>query len=473
MKKAPCLLLPLCLAAAAGVKAAPPLPPGLIPGPVDETFQVPSLPPGLDDTDNAASFDRPLGSTDGDTLGIDVSGFTEYRYGQRLRSTDLNEQTAINEIRLHLASEYRNDQWSIEAAADFLYDDTAANQRIDLETGDGWLDLRRLNLLLTPTSEVDVRIGRQILTWGTGDLLFLNDLFPKDWDYFRGRDLEYVKAPSDAAKLSWFTNIANVDVVYTPRFDPDRFIDGERQSFWNDVTGGLVGQDGVIDVDQPNDWFRDDEVAIRLYRNLQGLEVALYAFDGFYKSPAGYDPTTDRFLFPRLRTFGGSLRSALGPGVFNAELAYWDSRDDPDGTNPFVENGENRYLLGYEWEAVRNFTVGLQYYVEQMHHHDAYLANLPPDSPRRDEFRHVISTRLTALLLSQNLKLSWFSYYTPSNADLYVRPEVNYRIDDRWSIEVGANWFDNGDNELFADLGQFKFNSNVYGMIRYSFVGGM
>jgi hypothetical protein len=49
---------------------------------------------------------------------------------------------------------------------------------------------------------------------------------------------------------------------------------------------------------------------------------------------------------------------------------------------------------------------------------------------------------------------------------------VNYRIDDRWSIEVGANLFDNGDNDLDADLGQLKFNSNVYGMIRYSFVGG-
>jgi hypothetical protein len=85
----------------------------------------------------------------------------------------------------------------------------------------------------------------------------------------------------------------------------------------------------------------------------------------------------------------------------------------------------------------------------------------------------VISTRLTALLLSQNLKLSWFSYYTPSNADLFIRPEVNYRIDDRWSIEAGANWFDNGDDELFADLGQLKFNSNFYGMIRYSFVGGI
>jgi hypothetical protein len=433
----------------------------------------PHLPPGMGGTDAGQSSTDSLAGIEKAALGIDVSGFADYRYGQRVRSTDLNEQTSINEARLHIATEKQGDRWSVDAAADFVFDDAAPSQQIDLESGDGWFDLRRLNLLWTPAPDVDIRIGRQILTWGTGDLFFLNDLFPKDWGYFLGRDLEYVKAPSDAVKLSWYTDIANIDVVYTPRFDADRFIDGERQSFWNGVAGGLVGQDGVIRVHRPDDWFNDDEFALRLYRNLQGVELALYGFDGFYKSPAGYDQVSDRFLFPRLTTFGASVRAPMGPGVFNAEFAYWDSRDDPDGTNPFVDNGENRYLLGYEWEAARDFTVGLQYYVEQMHHHDAYLAGLPPGAPPRRENRHVVSMRLTALLLSQNLKLSWFSYYTPRNADLYVRPELNYRVDDHWSVEVGANWFDNGDNELDADLGQLTFNSNVYGMIRYSFAGGI
>jgi hypothetical protein len=462
------LVIP-CLSGAA--MAAPPLPPGLAPGSENSSAPAPRLPPGLDGTDAGPAFAGSPGSREEAAL-VDVSGFLEYRYGQRVRSTDLNDQTSINEARLHLAAEKRSDRWSLDAAADVVYDDVATSRKIDLESGDGWLDLRRLNVLWTPAPDFDLRIGRQILTWGTGDLVFLNDLFPKDWSYFLGRDLEYVKAPSDAAKLSWFTEVANIDVVYTPRFDSDRYIDGERQSFWNDVAGGLVGQDDVIQVDKPDEWFKDDEIALRLYRNLKGAELALYAFDGFYKSPAGYDPVTDRFLFPRLRTFGGSVRTPMGPGVFNAEFAYWKSRDDPDGTNPFIDNGENRYLLGYEWEAARDFTVGLQYYVEQMHDHGAYLASLPPGTSERHEFRHVISTRLTALLLSQNLKLGWFSYYSPRNGDFYARPELNYRIDDRWSVEVGANLFDNGDNELNADLGQLKFNSNVYGMIRYSFVGG-
>ena len=50
-----------------------------------------------------------------------------------------------------------------------------------------------------------------------GDLLFINDLFPKDWvSFFVGRDDEYLKAPSDSLKASFFNELFNLDFVYTP-----------------------------------------------------------------------------------------------------------------------------------------------------------------------------------------------------------------------------------------------------------------
>ena len=41
-------------------------------------------------------------------------------------------------------------------------------------------DLRMASLTFSPADWMDVRVGRQVLTWGTGDLLFLNDLFGDD-----------------------------------------------------------------------------------------------------------------------------------------------------------------------------------------------------------------------------------------------------------------------------------------------------
>ena len=40
----------------------------------------------------------------------------------------------------------------------------------------------------------DARVGRQVITWGVGDLLFINDIFPKDYEaFFSGRPMEYLK----------------------------------------------------------------------------------------------------------------------------------------------------------------------------------------------------------------------------------------------------------------------------------------
>ena len=110
------------------------------------------------------------------------------------------------------------------------------------EKGDG--DLREAWFFKRPFDFMDLKIGRQILTWGTGDLVFLNDLFPKDWQsYFIGRDSEYLKAPSDAAKISLFSELASIDLVYTPQFDPDRYITGEYISYWDATAASHAGQD--------------------------------------------------------------------------------------------------------------------------------------------------------------------------------------------------------------------------------------
>ncbi|MDP2851847.1 MAG: hypothetical protein Q8O23_00405, partial [Gallionella sp.] len=50
-------------------------------------------------------------------------------------------------------------------------------------------ELRELYVDYT-ASNWDTRIGRQVITWGLGDLVFVNDVFPKDHEaLFSGRPL--------------------------------------------------------------------------------------------------------------------------------------------------------------------------------------------------------------------------------------------------------------------------------------------
>jgi hypothetical protein len=315
---------------------------------------------------------------------------------------------------------------------------------------------------------MDVKTGRQILTWGTGDLIFINDLFPKDWNaFFIGRDEEYLKAPSDAVMVSLFTGLANLNMAYSPRFDADRFIDGRRISYYNSTLERLAGRDAVVKVEKPDDWFEDDEIAMRIYRNIRGYELAAYTYTGFWKSPAGTDASSGRATFPNLAVYGASSRGGIFNGIGHTEFGYYDSEDDQSGDDPLIRNSEFRILLGYEQEVAKELTVGIQYYLEHMVDYGDYRRTLPAGIPRADEDRHVFTLRLTKLLMNQNLTLSLFTFYSPSDKDAYLRPKIQYKIDDHWSAELGGNiFFGEEDHTFFA---QFKKNSNVYGGVRYSF----
>ena len=402
---------------------------------------------------------------------LGLTGFWEIRGGLRTHREYHQSDASLGETRLQLDFQKTFRKITFRLVGDLLYDPVADHHTIDLEAGEGWLDLRQANVSLSPLKFMDVKVGRQVLTWGTGDLLFINDLFPKDWQaFFIGRDVEYLKAPCDALKVSLFTKLANLDVVFTPRLDADRFIRGERLSYWNGMLSRQAGRDAIVRTDQPNECLRDHEWAARLSRNVAGYELAAYGYWGYWKSPGGLDPVSGRATFPRLSVYGASARGQLGRGIANIEAGYYDSRQDRGGDDPFVNNGQLRLLCGYEQDLpqiAKDLTLGVQYYVEWMMDHDDYVAALPPPMRRADEDRHVLTFRMTKLLMSQNLKLSLFAYYSPTDSDAYLRPNASYKIDDHWTVEVGGNvFFGQRDHTFF---GQFEKNTNVYAAARYGF----
>ncbi len=395
-----------------------------------------------------------------ETLPFELHGFLEARGGLRTQDDPHESKTAtLGETRLQLHLFKVLDWAKFRIKSDFLYDGV-------MEGAD--VDLREASAILTPFEFMDLKVGRQILTWGTGDYIFINDLFPKDYkSFFIGRDDEYLKAPSDAFKASFYTKAINFDFVYTPRFNQDRFIDGKRLSYFNPQLGRLAGEDAVIYPRKRDEWFEDSEIALRLYRDIKSYGLGLYGYNGFWKSPVGFDPQAGKATFPRLSVYGLSARGKVWNGIGNIEMGYYDSRDDRSGKDPFVPNSQFRFLAGYEQELAKDFNMGVQYYLELMLDYGAYKRTLPRGSQAADEYRHVITLRLTKLLMYQNLRLSLFTFYSPSDQDVYMRPNIHYKITDHWSAEAGANIFFGEKDHTF--FGQFQNDTNVYLGIRWGF----
>ena len=390
-------------------------------------------------------------------LPIETHGFYEVRGGYRLQEDKYEKDMSIMEGRFQFDLFSYFDWGDVKVKGDVLG---------DLVTEEVDFDLREANIFTRPTDFMDVKVGRQVLTWGTGDLIFINDMFPKDWQsFFIGRDTEYLKAPSDAAKVSLFGESVNLDIAYTPRFNPDRYISGQRISYWNPNLGRTAGRDAIVHPDEPEEWFSDSEIAARLYKNIDNYELAFYGYRGYWKSPGGQNLEM-KAIFPDLNVYGASLRGSVGKGIGNAEIGYYESAEDQSGNNPLINNSEMRYLVGYTREIAKDFTMGLQYYIEQMLDYGPYKRNLP-SGPARDRYRHLTTLRLTKLLMNQNLRLSLFTYYSPSDKDVYMRPNANYKVSDNLAVELGSNIFFGDYPHTF--FGQFRDNTNIYAGLRYSF----
>lgn len=453
----------LCLASAAAA-TEPALPAGL--GGATVQTEEPSLPMGLGGPETAPKRGSKQEASAWDAL--DVGGFYELRYGHRLSGTGSYKDTTLGEARFQIDVEWSTDWATLNLTTDLVADQVLANGAVDLENGEGWIDLREASVLLRPLDKLDLKIGRQILTWGTGDLVFINDLFPKDWNaFFIGRDDEYLKAPSDAVKASIYWSDVTVDGVLTPRFDSDRFLDGRRLTFFDPMAGGIRPQPAALSV-QTRDQYGDDwEGALRASGQVKSFEWAGYLYRGYWKSPTGFDPVAGQNTFPELNVYGASLRGPVGGGIAHGEIGYYDARDDDAASDPFLPNSEWRVLAGFEREIITDLTGGVQFYAEHMSDHDAYLATLPTGMRPKDENRQIVTLRLTQMLMNQNLMLSAFNFWSPTDEDGYLRLKANYKVSDAWQVETGANVFYGA--EVVSFFGQFEDNSNVFISARMSF----
>jgi hypothetical protein len=130
---------------------------------------------------------------------ISLHGFAQGNYAARITGKEPSGLEGgdflLGEERFQLKLAASSGGAGFFVKADFFHD--AVAEEADIEAREAYLDYG--------AGLFDLRIGRQIVTWGVGDLLFINDIFPKDYvAFFSGRPLEYLKVGSDAAKIDFF-----------------------------------------------------------------------------------------------------------------------------------------------------------------------------------------------------------------------------------------------------------------------------
>ncbi len=357
------------------------------------------------------------------------------------------------EERAQLKLDASGGAWRLLAKGDVAYDHLGRQDQSELR--EGYVDYT--------ASRWDLRAGRQVITWGLGDLVFVNDVFPKDHEaLFAGRPLEYLKRGVDAVKLGAYPEFANFELVLSPGFRESRIPDARRFHLYDPMPA--VAKRETVKPGQ-------GDVGLRIYRDVAGYDTALYLYRGFQRTPSMRPdsmtaPTKISYFYPQLSVYGASVSGRAGEGVLSLEAAYYDSRQDRSGNDFAVPNSQTRLLAGYQIQPAEDLTLGLQYYAEIMQDYGAYVAALPTGFPVEKRWSNTVTARLTQFFRHQTLRLSAYASYNASNGDHYVNPELRYSFTDKVWVAVGANFFG---GKPWGQLGQLSRDDNVYLQVRYEF----
>ena len=271
--------------------------------------------------------------------GVAWGGFAQFHLAGRTSRVACPSGTACDFPAAELRGQLKAEGKTSSGNAAFL-------GRFDL-LRDAALDDTRLvtrELFGDLTSEkATARLGRQVITWGVGDLLFINDTFPRDWvALFTGQPMQYLKLGSDALKFNVFPGAANLELVIAD-FRADNTPTNRRFVFADPLSPGLPRR-----TEEPGNRSGDLEISGRISGYLHNWELAGYVSRTHYRS-AAWRVTGAEIVgtYPRLNTAGASLTGPVGKGVLSIEAGYYDSPQDRDGRDPSIENPQFRGLVGY------------------------------------------------------------------------------------------------------------------------------
>jgi hypothetical protein len=400
----------------------------------------------------------PRSSAADESAGVSLHGFLLADYAARATGKRIPASRAADFLfaeegaRVDLALEARSVDAAAQLRLDAFHDAVAA--RANLAVREAYLDYR--------TGPLDVRLGRQLLGWGVGDLAFINDVFPKDYAaFFVGRPIEYLKVPSDALRATLGLGSVSADVVAIPFFAPDELPGPDRFSYGFGPISGIAPRRREL----PALSFANTELAARLTGSVWRSDLALYAYRGFFHAPSpGSDGT---LFFPPLSVYGASLQRNLLGGVVSAEAGYLDSRQDRAGSNPLLPNSSARWLAGFQRELLSDLTFGLQYLGDLMMSHGQYLGALAAGLVGAARYRQTVTFRATVLRKNQTLRFSFLAFYGVTERDFLIVPEGQYQIHDRLTVVLGLNLF--GGARSDTTFGTFRDDTNLYAWSRFTF----
>ena len=359
-----------------------------------------------------------------DELSLQLNGFVDTYHALQL-SSPYKIMSSRTRLRLEMRANYG--EASLFSSVNLAY-----NGIIDAQTGaflrEAYLDYAGKYL--------EVKAGRQIITWGVADGLRITDLIsPMDYTEFMANDYDDIRVPVNAINLKYPGESFSAELVFVPV--PEYFVMPSGED--NPWTMPLPPNASMDLSGTPEKHIKNSEVGTRLRFFLENLDFSLTALRTFNKSPvtiADYDPKAGsvliKGLYKPMYVLGGDFSIPVGEFVVRGEMAGYFGE-------PIALNDSRRYrlrktfnaLLGLDWYAGDNWTFMVQYMHKVIMDYRRELG--------MEQNTSMVTARVSKELLNNTLKLSVYGMYDIDNVSFYIRPAADYLLNDQITVSLGSD----------------------------------
>lgn len=288
----------------------------------------------------------------------------------------------------------------------------------------------------------DVRVGRQIITWGVADALRLTDIIsPMDYTEFLAQDYDDIRIPEGGLRLRYSHEKWSLEAIAIP-VNAYFELPTDEENPWSV---------GPIAIDsEPKHRLYNMEYGGRLSFFLSGIDFSLSALHTWNKQPALYNGLGE---YRRMTMLGADVSIPIGQFVVRGEAAeYLDEAQSGTGSGQVPRASSTNILAAIDWYPGSDWTLSAQYahkYVALGEHRNTGLATF----------------RISKELFHNTLALQSFAYIDVTNGGIYNRFSADYALNDQLHAIVGYDFF-HADNGMFN---VYRHNSELWLKAKYSF----
>jgi hypothetical protein len=314
--------------------------------------------------------------------------------------------------------------------------------------------------------DLDLKIGRQVVNWGTGETFRVVDVLnPLDNREPGLVDIEDLRLPVVMTKLDYYFGDWDLSLiaVHERRFNEDPV-------FGSDFFPPAMGL-GLSDR-EPAQTFDNTEWAIALRGILEGWDLGFFAVRYYEDLPrveypgvvlVGGAPVLLPTRYSRLTLVGSTVNIALGNWLLRGELAYIDGLEyfhRPDRKTSRVD-----LLLGVDYSGFTDTLIAFDVVDRRIHGWESSFRDAP-DFTRRNSVEIAFRVQRDFLQDTLHVMLLAVGFGKELEDGSVVRLGVDYDVLDALSIGGGILLYQTGD---LPPLSAFGRNDRLYLQAKYSF----